>query len=139
MKLPFLGHRYYLLLTLFFVIFEYQYSNYSYRSPILISSLLRNIKWPSRKTEKQEPLDDIDFQKFTLEQYETINPTANLQHEGRTVTYCTPNRATKWRVDTLYTKEPDTLEWISGFSEDDVLLDIGANVGMYTIWAAITR
>lgn len=60
--------------------------------------------------------------------------------EGATeVAYCTPNRATRWRVDTLFTKEPDTIEWIRGFQPGDVLADVGANVGMYSIWAAKTR
>ena len=60
--------------------------------------------------------------------------------EGSTeVAYCTPNRATRWRVETLFTKEPDTIEWIRGFQPGDVLVDVGANVGMYSIWAAKTR
>ena len=42
-------------------------------------------------------------------------------------------------MDTLFTKEPATIEWIAGFNADDVLVDIGANVGMYSIWSARTR
>ncbi|MDP6174864.1 MAG: FkbM family methyltransferase, partial [Rhodospirillales bacterium] len=34
------------------------------------------------------------------------------------------------------TKEPDTLEWISGFGPEEIFLDVGANLGMYTIAAA---
>lgn len=41
-----------------------------------------------------------------------------------------------WRVQTLTTKEPETLEWIDSFGDDDVLWDIGANVGIYTLYAA---
>jgi FkbM family methyltransferase len=55
------------------------------------------------------------------------------------VIYATPNVGTEWRVDTLFSKEPETIEWIAGFEPDEVLIDIGANVGMYTIWAAKTR
>jgi FkbM family methyltransferase len=43
------------------------------------------------------------------------------------------------RVETLYTKEPDTIEWIRTFQDGEVLVDIGANVGMYAIFAAKTR
>lgn len=64
---------------------------------------------------------------------------AAIEYEGQRILFCTPNTGTAWRVQTLFTKEPDTIEWISGFSRDDVLVDIGANVGMYTIWAAKTR
>ena len=52
---------------------------------------------------------------------------------GVEMIFGTPNNATKWRVDTLAKKEPDTLAWIDGFDDDDTLMDIGANGGMYTI------
>jgi FkbM family methyltransferase len=55
------------------------------------------------------------------------------------VHFSTPNLTTAWRVDSLFTKEPDTIEWIASFPPDAVLVDIGANVGMYTVWAAKTR
>jgi FkbM family methyltransferase len=42
-------------------------------------------------------------------------------------------------VDTIYEKEPCTLEWIASLGRDEILFDVGANVGMYTIWAAATR
>jgi FkbM family methyltransferase len=76
---------------------------------------------------------------LTLEDYEKLNPRCQIVHEGVSVQYFTPTTFTKWRVDTLHKKEPITLEWIAGFARDAVLVDIGANVGMYSIWAAKTR
>jgi FkbM family methyltransferase len=76
---------------------------------------------------------------LTLDEYERLNPRCELEHAGVTVVYATPNQHTRWRVDTLYTKEPDTLAWIASFARDDVLVDVGANVGMYTVLAAKTR
>jgi FkbM family methyltransferase len=55
------------------------------------------------------------------------------------VVYATPNTTTRWRVESLFTKEPCTIDWIAGFASGEVLVDIGANVGMYTVWAAKTR
>jgi FkbM family methyltransferase len=55
------------------------------------------------------------------------------------MTFATPSQLTRWRVESIYTKEPWTLEWIASFAPGEILLDCGANVGMYTIWAAATR
>ena len=54
------------------------------------------------------------------------------------VLYATPNEQCELRVRTFFTKEPDTLEWLKELNPGEVLYDIGANVGMYSIWAAKT-
>ncbi|MBV1959816.1 MAG: FkbM family methyltransferase [Pseudomonadales bacterium] len=46
---------------------------------------------------------------------------------------------TEWRVDTFFLDEPDTVRWLSCMKEGEVLIDIGANVGMYSTLAAIGR
>jgi FkbM family methyltransferase len=46
---------------------------------------------------------------------------------------------TAWRAKTLFTKEPDTVEWIRSFSPGEILVDVGANVGSYTVLAAKWR
>lgn len=76
---------------------------------------------------------------ISLELYETLVPHEVVSDGTTEVAYATPNVFTKWRVDSLFTKEPDTIEWIGGFQAREVFVDIGANVGMYTIWAAKTR
>ena len=76
---------------------------------------------------------------LTLEEYEKLSPRCELEHGGVRMVFTTPSVFTLWRVQTIHEKEPWTLEWIDTFAEDDVLLDCGANVGMYTVWAAATR
>lgn len=76
---------------------------------------------------------------LTLERYEDLNPRCEIEHEGVTMVFSTPGVMTRWRAQSIYEKEPWTLEWIAEFKPDDVLVDCGANVGMYTIWAAVTR
>lgn len=76
---------------------------------------------------------------LTLEDYEKLNPRCELMHNGVRVVYVTPTMHTKWRVDSLFEKEPITIEWIGELAAGEVLVDVGANVGMYTIWAAKTR
>lgn len=80
-----------------------------------------------------------DGQKISIEQYEQMTPTCSITYEGHTAIFCTPSRRTNWRVKTFFTKEPDTIAWISGFDSGDVFVDIGANVGTYAIWAGRTR
>lgn len=55
------------------------------------------------------------------------------------VKYVVVNQHTKWRVETLRTKEPSTISWLESMSDSDILWDVGANVGMYTLWAAKNR
>ena len=40
-----------------------------------------------------------------------------------------------WRCHTYASKEPETLDWIDAFAQGDVLFDIGANIGMYSLYA----
>lgn len=74
-----------------------------------------------------------------LEEYEKLAPGVVVKHEGARIRFHTPNRFTAWRMQTLFTKEPDTIAWIGGFSQGEVLLDVGANVGLYSLFAAATR
>jgi FkbM family methyltransferase len=76
---------------------------------------------------------------MTLEEYEKLMPRCELEHAGVRMFFSTPSTFTLWRVQSIFDKEPWTLEWIAGFGEGEILVDCGANVGMYTIWAAATR
>lgn len=44
-----------------------------------------------------------------------------------------------WRGETYEKKEPETLDWIDTFLPSDVFFDIGANIGLYSLYAASTR
>ena len=48
---------------------------------------------------------------ISLKDYEKFNPKCTIEVEGKKITFQTPNRLTKWRVDTLLTKEPHTIDW----------------------------
>ena len=70
---------------------------------------------------------------FDLATYENTQPNINI--DG--VIYFIPNQSCLWRANTLHDKEPDTLNWIANFDRNDILIDIGANVGMYSLRAAV--
>lgn len=69
---------------------------------------------------------------MTLDEYEKIVPNAKV--DG--LTFLTPNSHCAWRVQTLYTKEPDTIEWLHKMKPGEVLFDVGANMGQYSLLAA---
>ncbi len=42
-----------------------------------------------------------------------------------------------WRAETFFSKEPETLEWLRTYVSNDeipVLLDVGANIGLYSLY-----
>lgn len=47
-----------------------------------------------------------------------------------------PNEVTRYRAQTFSTKEPETLEWIEQHGGDGTFYDIGANVGLYSLYYA---
>ena len=49
--------------------------------------------------------------------------------------YVAVNPILRWRAKTLFSKGPETIDWLEKMRMDDVLFDIGANVGMYSIYA----
>ena len=67
------------------------------------------------------------------------NRIATQEREGTSIAFYVPNKITLWRAERLFNKEPDTIEWIRTFRNDDVFIDIGANVGSYAIWASLSR
>jgi len=74
---------------------------------------------------------------ISLKQYEAILPIVQIGDPA--VTFYSPDSHTEWRAATLFSKEPETIEWISQFQADEILLDVGANIGLYSIWAAKSR
>ena len=42
-----------------------------------------------------------------------------------------------WRAQTLFTKEPEMIEWLDKMPTKSILWDIGANVGLYSIYAGL--
>lgn len=53
-----------------------------------------------------------------------------------TYNYYMDSKISKMRVTTIYEKEQDTIKWLNNLTKDDILLDIGANMGIYTIYAS---
>ena len=74
---------------------------------------------------------------------ETIHQTIFLQKfkikikENKNLVLFTPNRVNFFRASSFHTKEPETLNWINTFEKEKIFYDIGANVGIYSCYAAM--
>jgi FkbM family methyltransferase len=58
---------------------------------------------------------------------------------NKNISFFVPNNLVRWRVETFHEKEPETLEWIDSFNDNSKIIfwDIGANIGLYSIYAAL--
>lgn len=67
---------------------------------------------------------------------EHIIPIKVIDASGKKIKYYCLGTLPLYRYETLFTKEPETIEWIDSFDPNSVLWDIGANVGIYSVYAA---
>ena len=88
---------------------------------VKIINKIQNLYWRTKKA----------F--FNNERYKTISVLE------KKINFFIPNQLIQWRVDTILTKEPETLEWIDSFHQKENLIfwDIGANIGLYSIYNAL--
>ena len=71
------------------------------------------------------------FEKFEKNSYQKVKISNNE------IKFFVPNNITYWRVKSLYKQEPDTINWINNFKSKNIIFwDIGANIGIYSIYAA---
>lgn len=69
----------------------------------------------------------------------SLNRITNIEYNKIIYTFAIPNSLSRWRINSFSTKEPETLEWIDSIPTGSTLWDIGANVGLYSVYAAKSR
>ena len=81
----------------------------------------------------------MDSQQIKKKLDSILGEIGKVPIDDLTLKYYCPNQICKWRVNTLFKKEPSTIEWLNSIQKGEHLLDVGANVGMYSIYAALVR
>lgn len=66
----------------------------------------------------------------------SMNKVAETTHNNLSFKFAVPNTLCEWRIKTFASKEPETLEWIDNLAPGSILWDIGANIGLYSVYAA---
>ena len=79
------------------------------------------------------PAADFFIDEIILKRLEIFS-IAN--HNEVLIKIYTPNRLCLERARTFSSKEPETLDWIDSFPNNSCLWDIGANIGLYSLYAA---
>lgn len=80
----------------------------------------------------------LEFQKDNL--VKTITTIKHENHDGElSLKFFTPNAMTYMRAKTFSSKEPETIKWIDEFSDNSIMFDVGANVGIYSIYSAKSK
>ena len=62
-----------------------------------------------------------------------------LKYHNRLIKFYVSNKTTTARVKKIWRKEPITIEWMNGIKKDEIVIDIGANIGMYTLMSGVGR
>ncbi|MFA7342851.1 MAG: FkbM family methyltransferase [Terrimicrobiaceae bacterium] len=68
-----------------------------------------------------------------------LNRNMSVRHGNIDLRFSIPNLLNKSRAATFSSKEPETLRWIDSLSRRSTFWDIGANVGLYSCYAAKAR
>lgn len=82
----------------------------------------------------------IDFQRLRI--LRILAPLSSILarlevRDGKVIEFAVRNYRELYRVCTLLSKEPGTVQWLNQqLRPDDVFFDIGANIGIYSLYAA---
>ena len=88
-------------------------------------------QWPGIESARNDAtLVSLQSRTQTIEHASPIGPM--------TLEIYVPNQVCRYRADTFSTKEPETLAWINRFGGEGPFFDIGANIGLYSIYCAKT-
>ena len=87
---------------------------------------------------KLRPQSDLNDYTYNQALARTTNVSHKSASAGETVTFVlhTPNSVCVWRAKSFSTKEPETLEWIENYGGAGAFFDVGANVGLYSLYYA---
>jgi len=82
------------------------------------------------------PRKMVPIKTFTFESDFFSTPCHEIEVEGKRIRYVGSTRLAYARLTTIFDKEPTTIPWLEAFRPEETFVDIGANIGMYSMYAA---
>ena len=62
--------------------------------------------------------------------------TEKVKTSNESILFASPDWLSKYRADSFYEKEPETIAFLNTLTKDSILWDVGANIGIYSIYAS---
>ncbi|MFZ0034205.1 MAG: FkbM family methyltransferase [Sedimentisphaerales bacterium] len=82
-------------------------------------------------------LDKQMAESVSAELAEEMIPIITKTTKLGAIKFFCPGKVPVGRARSLLSKEPETIEWINTFTDNDIFWDIGANVGLYSLYAGL--
>jgi FkbM family methyltransferase len=82
-------------------------------------------------------LDKQLAESVSAELAEEMIPIITKATNFGTIKFFCPGKMLVGRARSLLSKEPETIEWINTFNDNEVFWDIGSNVGLYSLYAGL--
>ncbi len=101
--------------------------------PFLIKNLERYQQYVAASAPQERGKLESALQRLIWSQ------TQSVEKGSDKLLFCCTNQLTAWRTSSFFEKEPETLVWLDSIPTGSCLWDIGANVGLYTIYAGKVR
>lgn len=79
------------------------------------------------------------WRRLMVEAREEFDDSVTVDAAGHPVRLRVSSRMEHARATGFLTKEPDTIQWLDRLAPGDLLVDIGANIGVYSLYAAVAR
>jgi FkbM family methyltransferase len=76
---------------------------------------------------------------FSTELVQSLDPVARIDTAHGPLFCRAGHGRLVWRAETFFSEEPDTIRWLDEMEADDIFWDVGANVGLYSLYAALFR
>ncbi len=83
-------------------------------------------------------LSKFNIGRYILEKFLNgiLKKKTKIMYKNLELEFHDPNRLIHYRIKSFSSKEPETLNWIDSFEDKSVFYDVGANIGLYSIYAA---